>query len=53
LGPPAQEIYGPFRAGPEEGHKVAKEPGASPVRGEAEQSGYVQPGEKKAEVVSD
>jgi len=48
LEPSAQEVHGPLRAGPEEGHEDDQRAGVPLLGGQAEGVGAVQPGEEKA-----
>ena len=43
-----QERHGPVGAHPEDGHKNDPRDGTTPLRGQAERAGAVQPGEEKA-----
>ena len=49
LGSPAQERWGDTGESPAEGYKGDERTGTSPLRGEAEGAGLVQPEEEKAE----
>jgi len=48
LGSPVQERWRATRESPAEGHKDDEGTGTSPLRGEAERAGLVQPEEEKA-----